>query len=57
MMSNPQNFCKFVGIYYEHEGKESISTTGLTRLFEGNSAKGGINATVIDFVLFIVKNP
>lgn len=66
MMSNPKNFCRIannIGVYYEHlhEIKESSSTTALARLFEGNSARGGINSTCIDSWIntfeYIRENP
>ena len=52
-MSNPKNFVTIsnsMGVFYEHllEGKECLGITNLARLFEGNSSRGGINATCID---------
>ena len=53
IMSNPKNFVTIsnsMGVFYEHllEGKECLGITNLARLFEGNSSRGGINATCID---------
>ena len=53
IMSNPKNFVSIsnsMGIFYEHllEGKECLGITNLARLFEGNSSRGGINATCIE---------
>jgi prophage antirepressor-like protein len=53
IMSNPKNFVTIsnsMGVFYEHllEGKECLGITNLARLFEGNSSRGGINATCIE---------
>lgn len=66
IMSNPKNFVQIansLGVFYEHliEGRDSMGQTNLSRLFEGNSSRGGINSTCVDCWIttfeYLIDNP